>query len=344
MQFHEFSQVFSSILIDALNQIEGSTSLDHLEGLRVFFLGKKGKISQFLKDLSTVDPAERRAWGELVHQGKHQFEQVMQEKHTKLKELQLAQELKTQTIDTSLPSRLAHRGSLHLVTQTAERVIQIFRRLGFDLMLGTEVESEYFNFEAVNIPKDHPARDMQDTFFLQPEVVLRTHTSGIQVRAMQSERWPIRILSPGAVYRCDSDATHVPMFHQVEGLWLDEGIRMSDLKGVLRFFIGELFGSSTKMRLRPSYFPFVEPGAEVDMGCFQCQGKSDACRICQGTGWIEILGAGMVHPSLFQKAKYPDSVTGFAFGMGIERIAMLLHRIPDLRLLFQNDANFLRQF
>jgi len=336
--------MIASTVEDALAQIQQCVSLESLEALRVLLLGKKSKISEFLRGLGSLAPEQRRGLGELVHEGKHRIEQAMQEKQVKLKELWLAEELKSQTIDTSLPSRLGHRGSLHLITQTIERVIQIFRRLGFDLTLGPEVESEYFNFEAVNIPEDHPARDMQDTFFLQPEVVLRTHTSGVQMRTMQSEPWPIRILSPGAVYRCDSDATHVPMFHQIEGLWVDQGIRMSDLKGVLSFFIRELFGSKTKMRLRPSYFPFVEPGGEVDMGCFQCLGEGDTCRICQGSGWIEILGAGMVHPDLFQKAGYQDSVTGFAFGMGVERLVMLLHRIPDLRLLFQNDANFLRQF
>ena len=207
------------------------------------------------------------------------------------------------------------------------------------------IETDFLNFEAVNIPKDHPARDMQDTFFVGPGVVLRSQTSPVQMRAMRSEKWPIRILCPGAVYRCDSDATHSPMFHQIEGLWVDQKVSMSDLKGVLDFFAKELFGTDTKIRLRPSYFPFVEPGAEVDVSCMLCAGKNSKCPVCKGTGWLEILGAGMVHPRLFELAGYKSTeISGFAFGMGVERIAMLLHGIPDLRLMFQGDLRFLKQF
>jgi phenylalanyl-tRNA synthetase alpha chain len=275
----------------------------------------------------------------------------------------LDEKLKTERIDVSLPARLPHRGSLHPVTETTRKIIQVFSRLGFDVMTGPEAETDFLNFEAVNIPADHPARDMQDTFFLGPGVVLRTHTSSVQMRAMRGQKWPVRMLAPGAVYRADSDATHSPMFHQVEGLWIDRGVKMSDLKGTLAFFAREIFGAETKIRLRPSYFPFVEPGAEVDVSCFQCRTKpSDTCHICRGSGWLEILGAGMVHPRLFQMAGYdpgpdaagvgrpaaplplPSDVTGFAFGMGVERIAMLLHRITDMRLLFQNDERFLSQF
>jgi phenylalanyl-tRNA synthetase alpha chain len=226
-------------------------------------------------------------------------------------------------------------------------MIQILSRIGFDVTVGPEAETDFLNFEAVNIPADHPARDMQDTFFLGPGVVLRTHTSAVQMRSMRTQSWPVRILCPGAVYRCDNDATHSPMFHQIEGLWVDRNVRMSDLKGTLEFWARELFGAGTKIRLRPSYFPFVEPGAEVDVSCFQCRVKaSDSCRVCKGTGWLEVLGAGMVHPRLFEMAGYPqeDDVTGFAFGMGIERIAMLLYEVPDLRLLFQGDARMLSQF
>ena len=201
------------------------------------------------------------------------------------------------------------------------------------------------NFEAVNIPKDHPARDMQDTFFLGPGVVLRSQTSPVQMRTMRDQPWPIRILCPGAVYRCDSDATHSPMFHQIEGLWVDKKVSMADLKGVLEFFAKETFGSHVKIRLRPSYFPFVEPGAEVDVSCAICSGRNPHCQVCKGTGWLEILGAGMVHPRLFELAGYrPEEVSGFAFGMGVERIAMLLHDVPDLRYMFQGDERFLKQF
>lgn len=247
-------------------------------------------------------------------------------------------------MDVTLPSRLPYRGALHPVTQTTHRIIQALSRLGFDVMTGPEVETEFLNFEAVNIPKDHPARDMQATFFMSPGVVLRTHTSAVQMRAMRSQSWPLRILCPGAAFRCDHDATHLPMFHQVEGLWIDRDVKMSDLKGTLEFFAKEIFGAETKIRLRPSYFPFVEPGAEVDVSCFKCQGDED-CSICKGTGWVEILGAGMVHPQLFKCAGYdPSQVTGFAFGVGVERIAMLLHQIPDLRLMCQGDMRFLSLF
>jgi phenylalanyl-tRNA synthetase alpha chain len=226
----------------------------------------------------------------------------------------------------------------------------VFSRLGFDVMLGPEVETEYLNFEAVNIPADHPARDMQDTFYLGPGVVLRTHTSSVQMRAMRTQSWPLRILCPGAVYRCDHDATHSPMFHQIEGLWVDRKVRMSDLKGVLHYWAKEMFGSQTQIRLRPSYFPFVEPGAELDVSCFLCRTQiSPQCRVCKGTGWLELLGTGMVHPRLFEMAGYvaeggTDDLSGFAFGMGIERIAMILYQVPDLRILFQGDTRFLSQF
>jgi phenylalanyl-tRNA synthetase alpha chain len=238
-----------------------------------------------------------------------------------------------------------HEGSLHPVTSTIRKVSQVLGRIGFDVTVGPEVETDFLNFEAVNIPKDHPARDMQDTFFMGPGVVLRSQTSPVQMRAMRAEKWPIRILCPGAVYRNDSDATHSPMFHQIEGLWVDQKVSMSDLKGTLDFFAKEMFGSDTKIRLRPSYFPFVEPGAEVDVSCAICGGRNHKCQVCKGTGWLEILGAGMVHPRLFELAGYnAGEISGFAFGMGVERIAMLLHDIPDLRLMFQGDQRFLKQF
>ncbi|MGZ3698478.1 MAG: phenylalanine--tRNA ligase subunit alpha, partial [Bdellovibrionota bacterium] len=253
-------------------------------------------------------------------------------------------------VDTSAPARAPYRGAHHLVTQTTRRMLQIFTRIGFDVTTGPEIDTEFLNFEAVNIPADHPARDMQDTFFMGPGVVMRTHTSSVQMRAMRSQKWPVRVLSPGAVYRCDNDATHSPMFHQVEGLWVDRGVKMSDLKGTLQYWAKEMFGPETKIRLRPSYFPFVEPGAEVDVSCAWCKGKGttgngETCKVCKGSTWLEILGAGMVHPQLLKLAGYDDpELTGFAFGIGVERVAMLLHEIPDLRLMFQGEMRLLNQF
>jgi len=293
---------------------------------------------------------ERPAIGAVANEWKKKIEDALLARRGALESDELNQKLSSEKIDISLPSRTPHLGSLHPVTQTIRKMNQVFARLGFDVVTGPEVETDFMNFEAANIPADHPARDMQDTFFLGPGVVLRTHTTAIQMRTMRTQSWPVRILCPGAVYRSDSDATHSPMFHQVEGLWVDRNVKMSDLKGVLLFFAQEMFGAEAKIRLRPSYFPFVEPGAEVDVSCFVCKNKvSSSCRVCKGSGWIEILGAGMVHPRLFDLAGYGDAVkgkdlTGFAFGIGVERTAMLLHGIPDLRLMFQSDVRFLRQF
>ncbi len=333
----------------ALEEIEQSSSLESLDQIRVSLLGKKGSLNEVLKGLAGVSPEERPVLGAAANDWKKKIEVALETRKSVLEGAYLEQQLQKESLDVSAPSRLAHRGSLHLVTQTVRRMLEIFGRLGFDVTLGPEAETEYLNFEAVNIPADHPARDMQDTFFLGPGVVLRTHTSGVQMRSMLAQKWPVRVLCPGAVYRCDHDATHSPMFHQVEGLWVDRNVRMSDLKGVLQFWARELFGSETQIRLRPSYFPFVEPGAEVDVSCFRCRVKpSDSCRICKGTGWLEVLGAGMVHPRLFEMAGYSaadsEGLSGFAFGIGVERIAMLLHEVPDLRLLFQGDVRFLSQF
>ncbi|MFZ9596104.1 MAG: phenylalanine--tRNA ligase subunit alpha [Bdellovibrionia bacterium] len=338
----------SAIGAQALQEIERAESLESLEQLRISVLGKKGALSEVLKGLGGVDPSLRPQMGSAANEWKRKIESALEVRQGVLEEAALAARLRSEKIDVSAPSRRLHRGSLHVITQTTQRMIQIFSRLGFDLTTGPEVETEFLNFEAVNIPADHPARDMQDTFFLGPQVVLRTHTSSVQMRAMLSQSWPLRILSPGAVYRCDHDATHSPMFHQLEGLWIDRKVRMSDLKGVLEYWARELFGSGTQIRLRPSHFPFVEPGAEVDVSCFQCRVKPlDSCRVCRGSGWLEVLGAGMVHPKLFDMAGYdsrPDDLSGFAFGVGVERIAMLLHQVPDLRLLFQGDMRLLDQF
>jgi phenylalanyl-tRNA synthetase alpha chain len=332
----------------ALEEIQHSSSLESLDQIRVSLLGKKGSLNEVLKGLSGVSPEERPVLGASANEWKKKIENALEARKSVLERAHLEQQLQKEYLDGSAPSRRIHRGSLHLVTQTVRRILEIFGRIGFDVTLGPEAETEYLNFEAVNIPADHPARDMQDTFFLGPGVVLRTHTSGVQMRSMLAQKWPVRVLCPGAVYRCDHDATHSPMFHQVEGLWVDRNVRMSDLKGVLEFWARELFGNETQIRLRPSYFPFVEPGAEVDVSCFRCRVRpSDSCRICKGTGWLEVLGAGMVHPRLFEMAGYSggsEGLSGFAFGIGVERIAMLLHEVPDLRLLFQGDVRFLSQF
>jgi phenylalanyl-tRNA synthetase alpha chain len=329
----------------ALKNISESISLEQLDAIRVSVLGKKGSLSEALKQLGQVPPEERPKLGALANEWKAKIESAIEIKKTDLEAKQIEADLIKTRIDVTLPSRKIHLGSLHPITQTIRKVSETLGRLGFDVTTGPEVETDFMNFEAVNIPKDHPARDMQDTFFLGPGVVLRSQTSPVQMRTMREQKWPVRILCPGAVYRCDSDATHSPMFHQIEGLWVDRKVSMSDLKGVLDFFAKELFGSHVKIRLRPSYFPFVEPGAEVDVTCAICAGKNPSCPVCKGTGWLEILGAGMVHPRLFQLAGYePSEISGFAFGMGVERIAMLLHDIPDLRLMFQGDQRFLKQF
>ncbi|HLD99891.1 MAG TPA: phenylalanine--tRNA ligase subunit alpha [Bdellovibrionota bacterium] len=338
------------ISAQALRDLETASTLDGLEQVRISVLGKKGALSEVLKTLGSVPAAERPAIGAAANEWKRKIEAAIETRKASLENAALQTQLERDRVDISLPSRLPHRGSLHPITQTTRKIIEVFSRIGFDVVTGPEVETDFLNFEAVNIPADHPARDMQDTFFMGPGVVLRTHTSAVQMRTMRNQSWPLRILAPGAVYRNDSDATHSPMFHQVEGLWVDRDVKMSDLKGTLLFFAREMFGADAKIRLRPSYFPFVEPGAEVDVNCFLCRSKiSDSCRVCKGTGWLEILGAGMVHPRLFEMAGYAEAVrsgalTGYAFGMGVDRIAMLLHGIPDLRLMFQSDVRFLKQF
>jgi phenylalanyl-tRNA synthetase alpha chain len=334
---------------EAVQQARQSSSLEELDKLRVSFLGKKGKLSEILKGLGTLSLEDRPKVGAVSNRWKKEIEKAIEEQKERLEGLFLEKQIQEERIPISLPARRMKKGSLHPLNQTLERILAVFARLGFDVTIGPEVETEYLTFEAVNIPKDHPARDMQDTFFAGPGVVLRTHTTPVQMRTMMSQKPPVRILCPGAVYRCDNDATHLPMFHQVEGLWVDRNVTMADLKGTLEFFAQEIFGPHTAIRMRPSYFPFVEPGAEVDVSCAFCvRGsgkKKEDCRVCKNTGWLEILGAGMVHPHLFESAGYTAGEwTGFAFGLGIERIAMLLFGIPDLRLMYQGDMRFLSQF
>ena len=328
-----------------LADIAAVSDLATLDGFRVSVLGKKGSLSEVLKGLGSASAEERPKIGAAANEVKARIESAIEAKRESLEAKDLEKRLARERIDVSVPSRKLHRGALHPITQTTRKMVEVFSRLGFDLMTGPEIETDYFCFEAVNIPEDHPARDQQDTFFIGPGLVLRTQTTAIQTRAMRGKKWPIRILCPGAVYRKDNDATHSPMFHQLEGLWIDQGVKMSDLKGTLEFFAKEMFGAGTRVRLRPSYFSFVEPGAEIDVSCFKCDGKDPVCKICKGSGWMEILGAGMVHPKLLELAGYdPKEVSGFAFGIGIDRVAMMANAIPDLRLMFEGDQRFLSQF
>jgi phenylalanyl-tRNA synthetase alpha chain len=339
----------------ALKDAESASSLESLDEIRVQILGKKGALSELLRGLKSVDASERPKIGAAANSWKQKIDKAIQARKEVLERKKIEDSVASEKTDITLPARLPHFGSLHPITQTTKKIIEVFGKLGFDVTTGPEVDTEFLTFDAINIPKNHPARDMQDTFFVGPGVVLRTHTSPVQMRAMRSRKWPVRILAPGAVYRRDNDATHSPMFHQIEGLWVDKQVKLSDLKGCLEFFAKEIFGAQTSIRLRPSYFPFTEPSAEVDVSCFQCRQKDGRstgrakdgsnCRLCKGTGWIEILGAGMVHPNLYKVAGYKsDEITGFAFGIGIERVAMLVHRISNIRVLYGGDVRFLRQF
>ena len=311
-----------------------------LDGVRVRYLGRKGELAQLFKGLGGVSAEDRPRMGQVLNEAKATLEELIGQAQESLKEKELQAR---EHFDVTIPGRRPLRGRLHPITQTAIEIGRIFSGMGFETVEGPEVELDYYNFEALNIPKDHPARDMQDTFYISDDVVLRTHTSPIQVRVMEKRRPPIRIIAPGRTYRCDSDVTHTPMFHQVEGLMVGHDISFGDLKGILTLFVREMFGSDVGLRFRPSFFPFTEPSAEVDIQCVMCGGKG--CRVCSQTGWLEILGSGMVDPEVFRMVGYdPEEVTGFAFGMGIERIAMLKLGIDDLRLFYENDLRFLRQF
>ncbi len=323
---------------ETLEQVNASQNLEALEKIRISVLGKKGALSAVLRGMGSVSAAERPKIGAAANEWKQKIESALESRRDALENQQLDQKIQNEKIDVTRPGVQLHRGHLHPLTQTTRKLVRILEKLGFELTTGPEAETEYLNFDAINIDAHHPARDMHDTFFLGPGVVLRTHTSPIQMRAMQDHPWPLRFLCAGATYRCDHDATHSPMFHQIEGLWIDRGVRMSDLKGVLEYLAKELFGEDAEIRMRPSYFPFVEPGVEVDVRAKGLFGKED---------WLEILGAGMVHPRLFKNAGYQDldpDVRGFAFGIGIERVAMLLHRIGDIRHFYQGDLRFLSQF
>lgn len=329
----------------ALAELGQAANPEALKELRVKYLGKKSPMTEILRGMGKLPPEERPKIGQIVNQIKAELTQALNAKGAQLDQAALAAKLAQEKVDITLPGRAPLRGHLHPLTLTLREIKKIFMRMGFEVMEGPEIENDYYNFEALNLPKDHPARDMQDTFYITEEYLLRTQTSPIQARTMQAREpnTPIRMIAPGTVYRCDYDATHSPMFHQVEGLVIDEDISLADLKGTLELFLREMFGSSVKVRLRPSFFPFTEPSAEVDMSCVICGGKG--CRVCKNSGWLEILGSGMVHPNVLTMSGYdPSKMTGFAFGMGVERIAMLKYGIDDLRLFFENDLRFLKQF
>ena len=329
----------------ALEELKKTSGLGEVDNLRVKYLGKKGSITSVLRGLGKLNPEERPKIGQIVNEIRIELEQAISKRIDEFKQAELLARLQAEKIDVTLPGRKTEQGRKHPLTLTLDRIKQIFMRMGFEVADGPEIENDYYNFEALNLPQDHPARDMQDSFYITEQILLRTHTSPVQVRTMQSVQpnQPIRMIAPGKVYRRDYDATHSPMFNQVEGLVVDKGIRFSDLKGTLELFIHEMFGDHVGVRFRPSFFPFTEPSAEVDISCVMCGGTG--CRVCSGTGWLEILGSGMVHPNVLEMSHYDSSlVSGFAFGMGVERIAMLVYGIDDLRLFFDNDIRFLRQF
>ncbi len=327
-------------ILASLSQVSTEKELSEI---RVRVLGRKGSLTQLLKRLGTLPETERREIGKRANQVKEDLEKRIEETLLQIQERERREALGREKIDVTLPGRRIPVGKRHPLTQTLDEIIDIFSRLGFEVVEGPEVELDYYNFEALNIPQGHPAREMQATFFISDDVVLRTHTSPVQVRTMEKKRPPVRVICPGAVYRCDSDPTHSPMFHQVEGLLVDRGITFADLKGVLTVFVHQMFSKETRLRFRPSFFPFTEPSAEIDIECFICGGKG--CGVCSHTGWLEILGSGMVDPAVYKFVNYdPEEVTGFAFGMGIERIAMLKFGINDIRLFFTNDLRFLKQF
>jgi phenylalanyl-tRNA synthetase alpha chain len=332
-----------TLLDSALEAINAAADERALELMRVEYLGKKGQLTELLKGLGKLAPEERPAAGERINQIKQQIQQALDDKRQVLVEQALQQQLASESIDVSLPGRRQHAGGLHPVSRTIERIRQLFQSVGYSVAEGPEIEDDYHNFEALNIPGHHPARAMHDTFYINPSTVLRTHTSPVQVRVMEKGRPPFRMICPGRVYRCDSDLTHTPMFHQVEGLLIDENVSFADLKGTLADFLQNFFEADLAVRFRPSYFPFTEPSAEVDMSCVMCEGKG--CRVCKNTGWLEVLGCGMVHPSVLESSGIDSSrYQGFAFGMGVERLAMLRYGVNDLRLFFENDLRFLRQF
>lgn len=329
--------------VKALAELDQAETEEALVAIKTRYLGRKGLLTGLLRNISQTPPEERPLFGKRSNEIKEILEQAIDASLQRLSLKKREQALLGERIDVTLPGRGVRTGRIHPIVRVSREICDIFAGIGFSVVEGPEIELDYYNFESLNIPKDHPARDMQDTFYIDDNTVLRTHTSPVQVRTMEKQRPPVRILSPGRVYRPDSDISHTPMFHQIEGLLVDRGITFGDLKGVLTFFIERIFGEDTAIRFRPSFFPFTEPSAEVDIRCVICGGTG--CRVCGQSGWLEILGSGMVDPEVFRNVGYdPEEVSGFAFGLGLERIAMLKYGVSDIRLFFENDWRFLEQF
>lgn len=328
---------------EALKAVHEAPDRQALEAVRVEYLGKKGQLTRLLRGMGGLPEELRPVVGKKVNLLRDELSAALEDRTAALAAAELEMRLRAEAIDVTLPGKRREMGRLHPITRVTREIQEVFVGLGFEVVQGPEIETDYYNFEALNIPKHHPARDTQDTFYITEDVLLRTQTSPVQIRTMESRRPPVRIIAPGKVYRCDSDVTHSPMFHQVEGLLIDRNVTFGDLKGILELAVRRLFGEDRGVRFRPHYFPFTEPSAEMDISCFHCGGEG--CRVCSGEGWIEILGCGMVHPNVLRMVDYdPEEVGGFAFGMGIDRVALLKYGIDDIRLLFESDVRFLRQF
>ncbi len=332
------------VLNDAQSAVSGAADLRGLDDVRVQYLGKSGVFTEQLKQLGKLPKEDRREAGQSINKAKQTLQKAIEARKTELETLALAQRLAAERVDVSLPGRGTSPGGLHPVTRTMQRIQSIFAGAGFEVAEGPEIEDDFHNFEALNIPEHHPARAMHDTFYFDEHLLLRTHTSPVQIRVMKDARPPVKVIAPGRVYRCDSDLTHTPMFHQVEGFMVDEHVTFADLKGIINAFLHTFFErEDLEVRFRPSYFPFTEPSAEVDMQCVMCSG--DGCRVCGHTGWLEVLGCGMIHPEVMRHVGIDsEKYTGYAFGMGVERLAMLRYGVNDLRLFFENDLRFLKQF
>ncbi|MFV0423314.1 phenylalanine--tRNA ligase subunit alpha [Oleidesulfovibrio sp.] len=336
-----------SLVPDLAKGLDQASSLEVLEELRIDFLGRKGRLAQIMGRLPELAPEERPVVGKTANAVKESLNNLFDQRKAALEDAREAEKLSR--FDPSMPGRMPKVGSLHPVTQVMDEICQVFKGLGYDIVTGPEVENDYHNFEALNMPPEHPARDMQDTLYVTENILLRTHTSPLQVRTMKERKPPVAAIAPGKVYRRDSDLTHTPMFHQIEGFMVDRNVSMADLRGTLTSFLQQVFGKNTKVRFRPSFFPFTEPSAEVDISCCICGGEGykdgAPCRVCKTTGWVEILGCGMIDPEVFKSVGYdPEEYSGFAFGLGVERVTMLKYGIGDLRMFFENDVRFLRQF
>lgn len=344
MTVNPIKKALKEIIPKVEKDLASVESIRHLDAVRVRYLGRKGLLTGALRQLPTLDKKERPAVGKLANELKLQVQELLDAKAVSLKEKELKDTVEQDSVDITLPGTSARLGHVHPLTSTIEEICDIFISMGFSIAKGPDIESDYYNFEALNFPSNHPARDMHDTIYVTKNILLRTHTSPVQIRVMEKQKPPLAVIVPGKSYRCDTpDVTHSPMFHQVEGFQVDEGISFADLKGVLTLFVRSFFGEDTELRFRPSFFPFTEPSAEVDIRCVICKGSG--CRVCSETGWLEVLGSGMIHPSLFEVVGYDkERYSGYAFGMGVERLAMLKYGIDDIRLFFENDVRFLNQF